>query len=287
MKWLWCARLTWVLLPVSAGTALGDALDGWATAPARVAEVWLWTAWALGLLALLAPRLWGLTVLRVLAPAAVVVASLAAAHTGATAATLAISSTMVAGALALSAPVAQASANAGAYGDEVRFPLRVPLSLFLGPVPLAVALIAIGVTAGPLLLADGRYVAGALTTVVGVAVAAPLARSLHSLSRRWLVVVPAGLVVVDPLTLADPVLMRREQIVSVGRSADRPPRPTGLDLRLGTTAGTVALTLAKPQSFARRSGRRAVALQDADQVLVSTVQADTVVRTAIARRITA
>ena len=68
-----------------------------------------------------------------------------------------------------------------AYGDEIRFPLRIPLSLFLGPVPLAVLLIAAGVSAGPLLLADGRYVVGVVATVVGLPIAAALARSLHAL----------------------------------------------------------------------------------------------------------
>src|SRR4029077_10912408 len=78
MVGLWCARLAWVLLPVSVGAALSDALDSWSTGPARVATVLAWSAWSLGLVALLAPRSWGLTALRVLAPAAVVVAVLAA-----------------------------------------------------------------------------------------------------------------------------------------------------------------------------------------------------------------
>ena len=39
MIWLWCARFTWALLPVSVGTALDDAISSWSTAPARVAIV--------------------------------------------------------------------------------------------------------------------------------------------------------------------------------------------------------------------------------------------------------
>ena len=191
----------------------------------------------------------------------------------------------VAATLALSAPVAQAAGNAIAYGDEIRFPLRTPLSLFLGPLPLAVALIAGGVSVGPLLVADGRYLAGVPVTLAGFAIAFALARSLHALARRWLVLVPAGVVVVDPLTLVDPVLMRREQIRGVQRTPDDTLGVAPLDLRLGTLAGTIVLTLREPQSFARRRGRRDAELHDAAIVLISTVRADALVRTAGERRL--
>jgi hypothetical protein len=271
---VWCARLTWALLPVSAGVALGDALGGWSTGPARLAAVMLWAAWALGLIALLAPRPWGLTALRVVAPAAALLAVLSVWSTSAASATLAVTSAVVAAAFALSAPVAQAAGNALAYGDEIRFPLRIPLALFFGPVPLAVVLIVGGVSVGPLLLANESYIAGAVLSIVGIALAALLGRSLHSLSVRWLVLVPAGLVVVDPLTLLDPVLMRREHVLGVERLARTRSVPGSLDLRLGTAAGTIAVSLRETHPFARRRGRRDSALEEAAGVLVSIVRAD-------------
>jgi hypothetical protein len=274
-----------VVLPVSAGAALGDALNGWGEAPARVAAALLWAAWTVGVVALLAPRPWGLTALRVVAPAAVIVSALTIGSAGGGVAALAVSSTLVAAVFALSAPVAQAAGNALAYGDEIRFPLRIPLPLFLGPVPLAVVLIAAGASVGPLLLADRHYVLGAVLTLAGIPVAIALFRSLHSLAGRWVVLVPAGLVVVDPLSLVDPVLMRREQIASVGRSRDAIANTDGLDLRLGTLPGTIELTLREPQSFARRRGRRDSELHDVAVVLVSTVRADALVRSANDRRI--
>ena len=282
---LWCARLAWVLLPVSVGAALSDALDSWSTGPARVATVLAWSAWPLGLVALLAPRSWGLTALRVLAPAAVVVAVLAAWSTSGAVAASAVVTSLVAAAFTLSSAVSCAAANAAAYGDEVRFPLRIPPSLFLGPVPLAVALIGLGVAAGPLLLADGRVVAGIAAVVIGLPLAFALARSLHSLARRWLVLVPAGVVVADPLTLADPVLMRRENIELVERGSHT-LRGETLDLRLGSAAGTIGIALVAAQSFARRRGRHTTVLQDADALLVSAVQAGPFMRGAGARRIT-
>ena len=58
-----------------------------------------------------------------------------------------------------------------------------------------------------------------------------------------------------------------------------------LDLRLGTLAGTVVLSLREPVSFARRRGRHDAELRDAEVVLVSTVRADALVRTAVERRL--
>jgi hypothetical protein len=282
---LWCARLTWVLLPLSAGGALNDALAGWSTAPARVAAVLLWTAWTIGLVALLSPRPQGLTALRVLAPATVLVTIASVTSTAAGSAVLAVSSGVVACVFVLSAPVAQAAGNAIAYGDEVRFPLRIPTSLLLGPVPLAVLLVGAGAAGGPLLIADGHIIVGVIVTPIGFAVSFALLRSLHALASRWLVLVPAGVVVVDPLTLTDPVLMRRELIAGLGREPIGGAAGDALDLRLGTRAGTIELALREPHTFARRRGRRDSELQHADVVLVSTVRASALVTLAGERRI--
>jgi hypothetical protein len=282
---LWLARLTWVLLPLSAGGALGDSLGGWSTAPARLAAVLSWTAWAIGLIALLAPRPWGLTALRVIAPAATAVAIITISGTSAGAAVLAVSSSLVACGFALSAPVARAAASSGAYGDELRFPLRVPTSLLFGPVPLSVGLVGFGVSTGPLLIADGRFVVGGVATVLGLAVALAMLRALHGLACRWLVLVPAGVVIVDPLTLADPALMRREHITTFARAPIGRAGPDVIDLRLGTRGGTIEVALREPQSFARRRGRRDSELRDASVVLVSTVCAATVVDLAGRNRI--
>src|SRR5918996_2943665 len=75
---LWLVRLAWASLPLTAGPAAGDALANWSTPPRTLAEVLLWTAWAISLVALFAPHPIGLTVLRVLAPAFVVLAAVVA-----------------------------------------------------------------------------------------------------------------------------------------------------------------------------------------------------------------
>jgi hypothetical protein len=267
------------------GGALADATRDWSTAPARLADVILWAVWAAGLFALFAPRPWGLTLLRIVAPCGFVCAAVAAASTSAASAVLAIAGAGVATFLALSAPFAAAAANALAYGDERRFMLRVPLPLALAPVPIAVLLVGAGATLGPLLLADGRVVAGAIAIVIGWPLAALLVRALHPLSCRWLVLVPAGIAIADPLTLTEPVLVRREQIEHFGRLGATTLGGQALDLRSGTLIGGVAVELSEPVDFGRRRGRANAEIVEATLVAVAVVGADDTVITARHRRI--
>ena len=288
MIWLWCTRVVWALLPITTGTALGDATSSWSTAPARLAAVALWLVWAAGLLALFAPRPAGLTLLRVVAPCGVLCVMLSVTSTSAGSAAIAIAGGGIAAALALSAPVATATANALAYGDEQRFVLRIPMPLLLGPVPVAVLLAGAGVATGPLLLADGRYVGGALATVVGLPVAALVVRALHPLASRWFVLVPAGIAIADPLTLTEPVLVRREHISALGRVRDTGALgPDALDLRLGTLAGSVAIDLSDEVEFGRRRGRGNAEIVTPNRIAVAVVRADAAIASARTRRIRA
>jgi hypothetical protein len=279
----------WVTLPVTAGPAASDAVASWAGAPQVVAEVLLWAAWAVGLLAVVAPRPPLLTAVRTVAPAFLVLAIAAAigADVDALAAAGAVAATAVAAGLVAGSALAIAAANAIAYGDEQRFPLRTPPGLYAGPLPIARALVVAGVAGGPLLLADGDVVLGIVAVVIGFPVALFLARALHSLSRRWVVLVPAGLVVADPLTLADPVLFIREHIVAVRALAATTAVPTeALDLRLGATAGTVLLAFDEEVELMRSTrARRGGALVSVPGIAVATVRRGELLETAARRRI--
>ncbi|HUF85704.1 MAG TPA: hypothetical protein VMQ81_14070 [Acidimicrobiia bacterium] len=268
---VWLLRIIWVSLPITAGPAAADALGGWSTGPQLVAAVLLWAAWALGVLALLAPRPVGLTLVRIVAPPLVVLAAVAllAGAGSPPSAGGALVAVLVAGALAVALPdFSIAAANGVAYGDERRYPLKTPPALFVGPVLVAPLFVAAGVAAGPLLIAADRPIAGALALVVGLPLAGVMARALHGLSRRWVVLVPAGLVVVDPLTLPDPVLFLRERIASL-RPADPSERVNAnevLDLRLGARRDSLALTLDRETEFlaTRRGLRGSVTTSAAD-----------------------
>ncbi len=203
---LWPARVLWFVLPLSLGFVMRDALASWSSGPTILAAAMLYAAWLAGLVALVALHPWSFTVLRIVAPVSVLVALSGVRAAALWIALLALAHSLVVCALALHGAIAQACAQAEAYGDEVRRPLRTPPLLCLVLV-IVVPVIASGVAVGPLLLAAGRVAWGVVATVLGLAVAAILARSLHSLSRRLLVFVPAGLVLSDPLTMPDPVLL--------------------------------------------------------------------------------
>ncbi|HEV7864583.1 MAG TPA: hypothetical protein VGR20_17885, partial [Acidimicrobiia bacterium] len=217
----------------------------------------LWVSWGAVLLASIAPRPLGLTALRVAAPVAVVLALVAAPAADPLKALLAVAGTAVAAWLAFTPAAGYRFVNGAAYGEERRYPLRVPPALLLGPVPLAVALIAAGGLAGPLLLADERYVAGGIALVVAVPIVRAAGRSVYALSQRWAVLVPAGIVLKDPLTLVDPVLFPRERIASL-RPLPFPTAPADdvLDLRLGAAAGSLVLELTDDAQLFRARGRQ-------------------------------
>lgn len=250
---IWLLRVAWVTLPITAGPALSVGLHPWGDGPQAVAAVLCWAAWGAGLVATLAPRPHALTALRAIAPAAVIVAVVIAV--GGTASTIAsvgaIAATLVAAGLAADSEIAVAAANSVAYGDERRYPLRTPPALFLGPLPAARLVAVGGVAAGPLLFADGRVLWGVVALVVGVPGAVLAARALHGLSRRWLVLVPAGVVVVDSMSLADNVLFPREHVrVFRAFRGDEAPGDA-LDLRLGATLGSVLLRFDEPAELTR------------------------------------
>jgi hypothetical protein len=238
--------------------------------------------------ATLAPRPQTLTALRVIAPAFLLLAILAAIDGApSTIATVgALGGTAVAAMLASGHDVAIAAANSIAYGDEQRFVLRVPPALFLGPLPLARLLVAAGVVAPVLLLADGQIVLGLVSLAVGAGVVYLLGRSLHSLSRRWAVLVPAGFVVVDPLTLADPVLFVREGVQAMTPVAPGIVPEDVLDLRLGAALGSVVVRFDEAAPLVRAArGRRGGKTVDADGICVAVVRRDEMLEQASARRL--
>ncbi len=286
---LWILRVVWLALPLAAGAAAADALDGWSDAPATLGAAMLWLGWGVGLLAVLAPRPITLTAIRVIAPAFVVLALVIVVSGDAStiAAAGAVVVTLLAAGLVADPAFAIAAVNAVAYGDELRHPLRTPPGLYLALIPLARALVVVGIAAGPLLLADGAIVGGLLALVIGWALAALAARALHALARRWIVLVPAGVVIVDPMTIADPVLFVRSHVRSM-RPVDpaAPIAPGALDLRLGASWGSVVLDLDGAADLVRvgRRGATAQTLQP-ETILVAIAARDALLAGAAQRRV--
>ena len=220
---LWPLRVAWLGAAVAMAPAVTDALDGSSTAVRWVTAVGLYAAWAAGLLATLVPRTIGLTGLRVGGPAALAVAGWAAAAGGPPAVSdvVALAWATLVAALALAGTTADAMVDGSSYGAERRFALRTPLVVLLGPAELAWLAVVGGLAAGPLLLAAEQWVLGLVALAVGLALAALGARALHQLSRRWVVFVPAGVVLHDPTATTDPALFPRPLVVRLG------PAPAG------------------------------------------------------------
>ena len=277
----WILRAWWAALPFTAGPAFADALHT-ADVPLRtLASVGLWVGWAAGLAATLVPHPVALTGLRVLAPTAVVGAVVAAVGDHASA--LAVGWTAVATALVLAPDTGMVCVNGPAYPNERRFPLRAPAPLLLGPIELAWAIAVAGTVAGPLLLAGREWLWGAIATGIGLPLAWLLFRSLHQLSRRWAVFVPAGLVLVDPMGLMDSVLLRRQQVLWLGpapadtRAMDLTQRAPGLALE-AVLSEEVDVVLVRP-------GRRQGEATKAARLLFAPTLPGAVLEEAKARRL--
>jgi hypothetical protein len=250
----WPARVTWLVLPLVVGPAVGDAVHAASRPVQLVASIGLWVGWAAVLVATLVPTPVSLTALRVAAPAVVVAALAATVADGAsTAAVVGLVGALVTAFAAFWPGTGEAFVAGSSYGDERRMPLRVPGPLLAGPLVLAWAVAIAGVAAGPLLLATGQWLAGAAALAVGLPAAGVALRSMHALARRWLVFVPNGVVVHDPLALAEPILLRRADVRSFGPA---PADTAALDLTRGALGLALEVRLLPPVSLVLAPGGR-------------------------------
>ena len=208
--------------------------------------------WAVGLVAALVPTTASLTVLRLLAPVPVLVAAVALVAQPDLVGVLAL----VVGAVVVVAVfrpgLGRAFCQGSAYGDEPRYPLRPPGALVLGPLPLLWLFMAAAVAGGPLLLAARQWAPGVVVTLIAALALAVLPRRFHLLSRRFLVFVPAGLVVHDHLVLAETAMFRWIEVRSVERALSD---TSALDLTGGALGAALEVRLDGEQTVVRAIGR--------------------------------
>jgi hypothetical protein len=255
----WVARLAWVLVAVIGGSAVESAVADRSTAVAWTAAVGGWAFWAVAALGLAIAAAWSLTIVRVVVPLSLV-ATAAAGLGGAPAVDLVAlgAPAILAVASVMTAEFGRHWVQASAYGDEERFPLRMPVGAGAAAI-LAWALWAPAVIAGPLLLAARSWVAGVAVCVVAVAGVVFLGPRWHRLSMRWFVLVPAGVVVHDPVVLADTFPLRTRQVASIGLAtadtgaADLTGPASGYAVEIATTESVTtvfAFTPAEPNGRA-------------------------------------
>ena len=236
----WVARLGWILVGTIGGGALESALDGRSSPVRWTTAIGGWTLFAAVALALLVPAVIALTVARVGTPLAIVVAIVAAVvgSPGLDVALLAVPAVVTVAAV-FSAEFGRWMVQATAYGDEDRFPLRSPVPTGAAAL-LSWCVWAAALLVGPLALAAHAWVIGIPLTLVALAATVFVGPRWNRLSQRWLVLVPAGVVVHDPIVLADTLMVRTEQIRGIGlaradtQAADLTGPASGYALQIDT-----------------------------------------------------
>jgi hypothetical protein len=254
---LWFLRAVWVALPLTLGVLVEDWASGRSAPVAVTGTVFAWAIWAGGLLASLITLPAALTALRTLVPLPVVAGTAAAVNTEpALAGWVGLAAAGLALATAMSAEVGRVFIDGASYGDEQRFGLRPPGALLLGPLPLVWVLTALALPAGALMTASRQWIVGPLLVVAGSAGAWWGSRAMHQLAKRFLVFVPAGVTLVDEITVGDPVLFRRSDVVRVGPA---PATTEALDLTAAAAGLILQLDVDPPVTVVPNVSRTAVA----------------------------
>jgi hypothetical protein len=269
----WLLRGAWAVLPIVLGPALSDSLSDWEPRVRTTAGALLWVGWAVVAVATCVALPACLAVVRVGTSAGLLIGAWSTSP-GTAAAVFAVG-------FAARPQTAEWFVNGPAYANEKRYPLKPPAALLLGPIWLA-GIFVVAPAAGVLLLAGENYLLGAVVLVVGSALAAAAGRSLFALTRRWVVFVPAGLVLHDPMTLADPVLFERKQIESIHAA---PADTDSLDLTQKALGLAVELVLTEKVPMVLVRGRREAESGSSARLLFTPTRPGRVLATAAENRI--
>lgn len=289
----WPARVAWILLAAAAAGCVGDALDHRSSAVRLVVLVGLWLGWTVGLVALLVPRSSALTVLRIVVPAgcAAMVACTVAGDAVDGSDVLAVGLGAVAAAAVLTPWVGEAWVDGSSYGPERRFLLRPPVLFSAVVVPVTWLVVVLGASVGPLLLAAEQWALGGLLSVVGIGAVWGGSRSLHQLARRWVVLVPTGLVIHDHLTMPEAQLVPRTGVARFGPAPADPGAPDDepgderRDLSAGAPGLALQLELTEAIELLVRTHGRDVATVPARRIVLTASRPGHLLEAAEAHRI--
>lgn len=248
----WLLRVAWIGVVFAAvpaiDSALADERDGVADTALAVGGV----LWIVGVAAMAIPAVVSLTATRAIVPLAVPAALLAAvAGADGVPAVGLVAAACVATLLACSADLGRAFVQASAYGDEDRHVLRPPSAYLIASV-LTWVIWAAALIAGPLLLADRRWIVGGLCVALALAGAVWAWPRWHKLSRRWIVFVPTGVVLHDHVVLAETLMLRRHEVVGLRlapadtEALDLTGPAPGHALELSTAGAATAIMAATP-----------------------------------------
>lgn len=241
---VWISRGAWVFVLAFGMGAFAATTDGSAAGrPAVwVAGVLVAAGWTVGAGALAFRSTITLTIGRAIVPASLGFACWWWVGGGAT---FDVIGSAVAGAIAsvstLGADFGNSYVQASAYGAERRALLRPPAA-YLGLATIN-WLAAVGaIVGGTAALIDRRWWVAAAALAFGTAAAAWGGPRWHKLARRWLVLVPVGLVIHDHVLLADTIMLGRRRVGALRLVRDHPAE--ALDLTGTPNGPTVEIEFA-------------------------------------------
>ncbi|MSO59193.1 MAG: hypothetical protein EXQ63_02585 [Ilumatobacteraceae bacterium] len=213
---LWVLRGLWLLVAIAAPWDL----LAWHSSPVNVVlQTVGWSIWAIGAVSVFAVLPAGLTAIRLVTPIIFAGSLVALPHALAHDKSLllsfvAILSTTLCEIALLLPSISTAMVQGGAYGNENRIALRTPVP-YIAPAFVAWAITAASSIGAPLLLASKQWILGGGVCAIALGLLYVVPSRMHRLSRRWLVIVPSGIVIHDHLVLAETMMLKSSNILYV------------------------------------------------------------------------
>ena len=241
----WLARVGWVVTAVAVSQAINP-LDSGVTATFA-----LWILWIVGAVAVFVGSPLMLTLARTTLPLGPVAATAVLIAGGDVAlGMLGIFAGVIAAFAMLSAELGQRWVQFAAYGSEQRFPLRPPLGFVIPAVFLWMLMTACGTSA--VIAAERAQWITAVALGVGTIVLG--STRWHRLSCRWLVFVPAGVVIHDPLVLLETAMWRSHVVSGIELAA---AATEAADLTGPATGPALEISLRSSETVIMSAGRSA------------------------------
>ena len=248
MRMVWVARVAWLAVALTPGalsmpgSSRGAMLEGGDTAQ-LAALIMLWLAWVVVAFGVIVLHPLSLAAVRWFAPMLAVhlAWNLSASNETIAVRSLAAVSAGITLAVVFRAEYSARHVQAAAYGHERRHLLKPPVAVIL---PSGIVWLSAVVFAAVAL--QSHEVAVVLpATTASVAVATFGWWRVAVLARRWLVLVPAGIALHDPLMLRDTFMVRRHDLRSVTTTSSIKTLDS-LDLTGTTWGDNLTLTLSHP-----------------------------------------
>ena len=249
----WVLRAAWIVVVVAGGEAIDAATLERSSNVADAVTIAAAAGWVAGVAAMAIPSVVGLTATRIIVPLAAPAAVMTWIAGGGADAAIFLVLALLSLVVALSGELGRVFVQASAYGEEDRHLLRPPPAYALAAV-LTWAVWAAAALATPPLLGAGSWplALGAFALALALGVWSwPL---WHRLARRWLVIVPIGIVVHDQLVLGETLMLRRPEIATIRlapagtQAADLTGPAAGHALEILTTESVTAILAGTPRA---------------------------------------